>query len=232
MAHLAIVSNPGRRKRRKSGGRKRRTAAQKAATRKMIAANRRRKGARTGRRRARKINPNAGTLMASNPKRRRRSSARKTHRRRRNPAGRGFNLNTFMKGTLMPSAIGAGGAIGLDLLLGFLPIPATLKVGPFRPVVRLAGAVGLGMLSGFIVNKRMSEQITAGAVTVVLYDTLKGFLKPMFPALALSEYEDMMGLGYEGAAQFSPDVGQLTDEVQAGDIGAYVDEMGVYTYEG
>jgi hypothetical protein len=88
------------------------------------------------------------------------------------------------------------------------------------------------MLSGFMVGRKMSEQVTAGAVTVVLYDTIKGFLKPMFPALALAEYEaEMMGLGYQGVAQFSPDVGQITDETQAGDIGAYTDELGVYTYD-
>src|SRR4030042_6898277 len=97
-------------------------------------------------------------LMLINPRKHRRK-ANKTRRYRRNPSGGRFNMTTFSRNTLMPSAIGAAGALGLDILMGFLPLPDNLKMGPMRNVVRVVGAVGLGMLAGMVVKKDTAANI-------------------------------------------------------------------------
>jgi len=226
----AAIFNPGRSRR------KRRMPPRSKSGRFM------KRGGRRSSRRRRRSNPMHAPILP-NRARRRRSGGRKSYRRnilgpRRNP--RRFDFAGFMRGTLTPSLIGAGGAIGLDMILAKLPLPAPIKAGPFRPVVRIAGAIGLGMIGGMVLGRRMGEQLTAGAVTVVLYDTLKGFLKPMFPALGV--YDDMVALGYQGSAVFSPDMGQIPAipaELIEGGVGDYDDtsmgvydpmtEMGVYT---
>lgn len=174
---------------------KRRSAAQQAATRRMIAARKAslrgsRPAASSGkkRRKARRRSNPVTPIRAVNAAPRRRSTKRRKARtsvaaassagrtlrfRRRNPIG---FLDGLVKDTLVPSAIGGAGALGLDVLLAVVPLPETIKTGAMRPVVRVAGAIGLGMLAGMIVAKRTAQQITAGAVTVVLYDTMKALM--------------------------------------------------------
>jgi hypothetical protein len=182
-----------------------RTAAQKRATAKLVALNKARRSGRTSRtsakrrparrttRRVRRSNP-VETIM-SNPRRRRskarRSNPRRTSRaaathagrtlryRRRNPIG---GLGEFVTGQLVPSAIGGGGALLLDVALAVLPIPATMKVGAMAPIVRIAGAVGIGALAGMVTNRKTANQIAAGALTVTMYQIARGFLARALPA--------------------------------------------------
>lgn len=159
-------------------------------------------------------------LYATNPRRR---------RYRRNPIRGGFSVQGFVNETLVPSAIGAAGALGLDVLMNVVPLPETFKTGMMRPVTKLAGAIGLGMIAGMIASRRVAEQVTAGAVTVVLYDVMKGLMMRTMPQLALSEYSDAMN-----ALTVDESVGAVTDEypamgytapaVQVGDesVSAYV----------
>lgn len=209
MATLMLVNPMAKRK-------KRRSAAQRAATKRMLKA---RWGATRNpspkRRRPRRRSPIAA--FAGIPVRR---------RARRGGGGGRFNLQRFATDTMMPSAIGAGGALTLDILMGVLPIPAALKTGALRPIVRIAGAVGIGLLAGMITNKRMAEQIGAGALTVVLYDTLKGFVLAAIPGLPVGENdveyvsaapgEDYPALSYYNPAGVVPDgVGEYEDEMSA-----------------
>lgn len=180
-------------------------------------------------RRTKKRRHNPVATLAANPKRRhRRLSAKRRHnpirarrRRRHNPLSLGkFSVNSFMKQTLMPSAIGAAGALGLDMILSKLPLPDSFKTSTMKPLVRIAGAVAMGMLAGAVTNRRMAEQLTAGAVTVVLYDTLKEFMVANVPAVApalagLGAAYDYDTLGYAGAGS------------NAG-MGEYVSGMGMY----
>lgn len=198
MAELMLI-NPRKRKRR--------TKARKANPKR-----RRRVTAR----RARRRNP---VMPLANVRRRRRYST-VSRKRRRNPIGgrRRFSLRGFTANTLMPSAIGAAGAIGLDVLMGLLPLPAMVKTGPMKPVARIVGAIGIGMLAGMITNRRVGEQVAAGAVTVVMYDTLKGFVRQAMPTLPM----DGLSEDYPSMEYINP--AQLTDE----SLNAYVDgDMGV-----
>lgn len=155
-----------------------------------------------------------------NPRRRRR------FRIRRNPIG--FSIQSFTKDTLIPSAVGAAGALGLDVIMGFLPLPDAVKSGPMRPIVRIAGAIGIGMLAGMVTSRRTAEQVTAGAVTVVLYDLIKGFVQTQFPALRLGETDEYPVLEYMNPAIM---VDETTDAItDESEISAYVpsEEMSAY----
>lgn len=183
---------------------KQRTAAQKAATRKLVALNKSRSGGSKGKRVSRakpasKRQKTAKTYAISTvaaPKRRkaRRShpitsartasdAGRKLRYRRANPIG-------FVGDTVIPAAVGGGGALMVDVLLGVLPLPATLKTGAMAPLVKVAAAVGLGYAAKMVVSRKTAEQLAAGAITVTLYNVAKGLLvkagKGKIPGL--SEY--------------------------------------------
>lgn len=170
MAEVLLV-NPRRRK--KKGG-KRSTSAKKT----------------TAKRTAPAAAPKKTKRKTASPKRR---FFRKKLRLRRNPARRGFNIMDYLKNTLGPAAIGGVSALGVDLAVGFLPLPPNMKTGPLRPIVKGGAAVAIGLVASQLTSRKMAEQITAGALTVVMYDTIKTFVQGKFPALPLSEYYD---LGY------------------------------------
>ncbi len=173
MAQLMLI-NPAKRpskRRRKSG----RTAAQKAATRKMLAANRRNRG---------------GSAAHAAPKRRRRnplaaSSVRRVTRRTRrasNPIGM-----TGILGSITDAAIGAGGALAVDTLFNFLPLPAQYKVGMIGTAAKAATAIALGTVGRKVLG-RTAGKMAAGALTVIAYDAMKAFV----PGAAAT----VAGLGY------------------------------------
>lgn len=150
----------------------------------------------------------------------RRSSPRKrVSRYRRNPARR-FNVQTFMQDTLMPSAVGAVGALGVDMVLGFVPLPANFKTGPLRPVVKGVAAVAIGMIANMVATRKTAEQITAGGLTVVLYDTAKTFVQQQFPALPLGMYETYPEMGYYSPVPIVESERYIENE----GVGAYMDQ--------
>jgi len=171
MSEILLV-NPKSRRRHK----RRRSAAQKAATRKMLAA-------RFGKRTAARAHVNP-------IKRRRRHHVHHAHamhhRRRRyrlNPRGGG--VVGMLTSTLVPAAMGAVGGLGVNILIGFLPLPAMLKTGMMRTVTTILGAVGLGAVVSMVSSRRTGELVAAGAVTVTLYDALKGIVVRTFPQIPL-----------------------------------------------
>ena len=122
--------------------------------------------------------------------------------------------------------MGAGGALGLDLLLANVPLPPAMNTPAVRPVIRIAGAVGIGMVAGMFATRKTAEQVGAGALTVVLYDTIKEFLSRTMPQLRLGEYNTglefvnpALNVGdYDRIPGMSPETAMYPDE-----------EMGVYT---
>jgi len=177
MAELMLV-NP--RKRRKG----RRTAAQKAATRKLIAYNRRKK------------NPSRPVTRRRKVVARRRPAAPVRYKRRykRNPSNRGI-----MNSTVIPAAVAGAGALTLDILWGFVPLPAALKTGVLSHAAKGAGAIGLGYLAGMVTNKRTAGQLASGALTVVFHDIYRELATKFMPNLGMGEYT--AGMGYYSAGQ-------------------------------
>ncbi len=167
----------------------------------------------------------SGELLLVNPKKRktkRRTTRKTTSRRRRNPASRsmsykrnpaGLRMKNIVGEALMPAATAAGGALGLDLLMGFVPLPQTLKTGPAKYVVKSVGAIGMGMLAGMVVKPQTAKMFTTGALTVTMYDAARSLIAAQSPAIAARagwtmngmEYmdEQIDGIGYYGAG-YSP----------------------------
>ena len=234
MSELLLI-NPGRKG--KVRRKKKRSAAQKAATRRMLAARglgrvkRKRKTtlriAPVAKKRKRKSKSIA--RVSARARVRRKHNPIRAHRRRRyspNPMRVG-NLSGFTKHTLMPSVVGAAGALGVDVMLGFLPLPPQFKTGPMRALVKIAGAVGVGMLASNFMKRETAHQIAAGAITVTLYDVMKGYLQQAMPLLPLSEadvmFEEYPNLSYAGAAQTVDDMGQYVSGMSTEDgVGMYV----------
>jgi hypothetical protein len=203
MAELMLV-NPRRRKR-KAGKRRRKMTAKQLL---YFGKGRRRRRHASAARPVRRHRRRSSVIAAP---RRRRSHRRRRHvtRLRRNPIRMGgFSVRRFMNDALIPAGVGAVGALGVDVALGYggAYLPASLQSGLPNTLVRLAGAVGVGWVAGMAAGKKFGEAATAGAITVTLYDLIKGYVKTAMPALPLS------GMGW-----ISPGL-----QVGYGGMGAYV----------
>lgn len=141
---------------------------------------------RTYKRVAAKTNPVA-------PIRRRRHhrvavKARHHRRIRRNPIGLGG-----IGGQLMNAGIGAVGAVAVDTIYNYLPLPATMKVGAVGTASKVALALAVGILGKKLVGNS-AEKMAAGSLTVIAYDLVKSFMPPSLPAPVISPA--VSGLGY------------------------------------
>lgn len=137
------------------------------------------------------VNPRSRRRKATTKRRSvRRAPARRVTRRRRNPIG--SRKNDLMS-QIQNAAVGAGGALAVDIAMSKLPIPANLKAGPALPAVKGAIAVGLGMLVSTVGKKRaLGKQLAEGGLTVALHDVAK----PMLSNMGLAGYDDDDLQGY------------------------------------
>lgn len=159
----------------------------------------------------------------SNPKRRR------SRKFRRNPIG-GFNIKSFANNTLMPAAIGGIGAVGLDVILAMLPLPAAVKTGPMKPIAKIAGAVGIGMIASMVAGRKFGEQVTAGAVTVTLYEIIKELVQKAMPTLPLTlkEYDDDLSYIQSGQVLQDNGVSAYISDDTISEYDTNYDEMSAY----
>lgn len=130
------------------------------------------------------------TTARRNPTRRRRSVARRAApaRRRRRSVRRNPKLSfkSVTRDALIPAGVGAIGALGLDIVMGAVPIPAQFKTGPLGSAVKIVGAIVLGKLAGKMLGSKRGEQATVGAVTILAYGAVKNMLSTYAPGLPLS----------------------------------------------
>jgi hypothetical protein len=161
-----ILINP--RKRKRSRSRRRRSNPK----RRMPAALRRYWASKRGRRlsnpRRRRRNPMVHAYKRRRPRFRMRNPRRRSLRRLRNPRGDG------LMSTLTAGAIGAGGALLLNVVYGYVNpyLPASLQTGLVQTGVLAVGAVGLGYLVGRFVSKDIGDDVAFGGLSVVLYNAL------------------------------------------------------------
>lgn len=170
-----ILANPRRRKRRRNPRRRKMSALQ----RKYFGGGRRKRHRNPRHRRA---------LTVHNFSSHHRKAARYRRSRRRNPSLRG--VTGALMPTLKAGAVGAVGAIGLDLLWGYGAsyLPVSIAGSPIAQYgVKLLGALGVGILGGKVLRGR-GRDLAVGATTVVLHDAFKAQLKASFPTLQLGEY--------------------------------------------
>jgi hypothetical protein len=136
----------------------------------------------------------------------------------------------------MEAGTGAVGALGLDVIQGYLPIPENLKVGIVGTGVKALLAIGMGVVASNIrmVRGRTANQMVNGALTVVLHDELKKQVAIFAPGLQLGEYMND-GLGYYGsgypAGVMEPGyggMGSYLPELSTDEMGMEQEGLGMY----
>jgi hypothetical protein len=141
----------------------------------------------------------------TNPVRRHRRTHRVRRMRfRRNPIGTGLSLRTM----LIP-AVGIGiGAVGSEVVMGYLPLPASLKTGVMRHVTKGVVSVAAGIvLARFLKMKRLGEAFALGGIAIAAHDAVKEFIVARAPNVQFGDYgmympsRRMGGFGYVNPAR-------------------------------
>lgn len=147
------------------------------------------------------------------PKRRRAARVAAPKRRRsfkRNPSGRSL-VGVMGLGKMILPAMGVGGgAVGSEILMGYLPIPAAWKTGVMRHVTK--GAVGIAAgwgLAHFLKQKKLGFYVMAGAVVIATHDAIKEFIAAKMPSLETAAFGQYItplpsqfgGMGYVNPAR-------------------------------
>lgn len=170
MAELLLI-NP-----RKRGGRKAKKAKRKTRSRRRNPVS------------MRAVTRRASTPVAKkNPRRRRRRTVLSVRRRRRNPSFRVGGIFSGLVPMLKNAAIGAAGAVGVDLAMGQVNkyLPDAVKVVPGKvgagDAVKAVITVALGKLLSRP-TRGMSVTAAQGALTVQAHGIVKQFLPPTITA--------------------------------------------------
>lgn len=130
----------------------------------------------------------------ASPVRRKRPAARVV-RRRRNPAARRLTMQGIINKQLTPAMIAGGGALALDMAWGFMPLPINIKTGPMRYLAKGAGAIGMGVLLSNMIRKDTAEQMSIGALTVIMHDAMREVAQNTMPNIPLGYYNAGMPVG-------------------------------------
>ena len=221
-----------------------RTAKQKAATRKLIAFNKRR--------RAPKGRASAPSTRRRSPPKSRAKPRRKTAvRRRRNqvstplPAkrrayartatiaaprrrqrvrarGNPVTLAKALPDIVMPSLVGAGGAVGMDIAWGYLAaipaVPEVLKTGWGRIGAKAITSIAIAAMMGQVKMLRdFAQPFAIGAVTVLAYETMRTFMAQRAPNVAM----DGMGMYVDGLGYYSAGINAGGPANNNNNMGAY-----------
>lgn len=128
-------------------------------------------------------------------------------RRRRRAGGRALG-GALNFGKMLLPAIGIGaGAVGAEIIMGYLPIPSNFKTGVLRHVTKGAVAITAGMLVGKVLKqKRLGDFIALGGVVIAAHDALKEVITARMPSVPFGEYLPRStysagALGYYSPAQ-------------------------------
>lgn len=192
MPELFIVNPSSRRKRRKSGGRartasgqfKRNPSKRKAAP---MASPVRRRKRRVARRRTFARNP--VSAMRRNPVRRRRRATRIARRSyRRNPIRLGGKGGINIASMIMPGILVGAGAVGAEMLMGYLPLPPMLTTGPARYITKGVISVAAGALIAKFINKKAGEAFATGGIAIAAHDAIKASITNFMPGAKFGQY--------------------------------------------
>lgn len=137
-------------------------------------------------------------MMMVNPKKRRKTPAKRkagksvAKRRRRNPIRTAGAINQIQN-----AAVGAAGALGVDVVMAKMPLPIAMTATPaMRAATQGVVSLALGMLVANFGKKRvLGRQIAEGGLTVALHGVGKGLIGPQLGLSAyggnLLAYQDM-----------------------------------------
>lgn len=131
----------------------------------------------------RALSPTNAARSMANPRKKRKFG------RRRNPSPRA-GLAGMMKNSVLPAVTAAGGALGLDIVWGMLPLPEQVKAGPMRHIAKAAGALAIGFVAGNIVKRETANLMTLGMLTTITHSAMREAVTRFAPQLALGMVND------------------------------------------
>lgn len=142
---------------------------------------------KSSKRRSRRRNPSTAiTRRKSNP------APRRASRRKRNPirALSGGAVDKIMQRQIKPAFVQASGAIGLDVLFGYVGsmLPPVLTAGAMRHVTKAVGAIALSVVAGNFVKNETANELAKGGLTVALYEAGREVVASTLPAVPLGFY--------------------------------------------
>lgn len=146
-------------------------------------------------------------VYLANPIRRRRRRRMSVRRYRRNPSARrlGGAAVTFSRMLLPAAGIGLG-AVGSEIIMGYLPIPAQFKTGVARHFTKGAVGVTAGLVLGKLFRmRRLGNYFALGAVAIAVHDAVKELIANRMPSvhMGMGMYRRPIhgSLGYSSPAQ-------------------------------
>ncbi len=153
--------------------------------------------------------------MRTNPSPRKRAASRRavaTHHRRRRRSQ--FRRNpqgpvSMFKSLIAPAAWGTGGAIGTDIIAGYLPIAATYKTGAMGWGLKTGIAVLLGWIASFGVRPAHAAFLASGGIIKSTADFTETLIHEHMPTIPLGEYQPAFPAAYEAPALSAGMVGGL-----------------------
>lgn len=210
MANELLLINPRRRKRRTTRRRRRRNPNARASITQTAA--------RRGLTRRANPNGNAGRRPVARRAARRRAARRQHRYYYGNPAR--MTMQRVINDVVIPAAQAGAGALALDVLWGYVPVPVEWKTGNLRHVVKGGGAIVIGMLAQQVLGARIGKNIALGALTVTFHAAMRDMVAQFAPQIPLGYVGAGTGAGqYGGPATYNYPAGGTT---QADALGVYV----------
>lgn len=129
-------------------------------------------------------------------------------------------------GKMFLPAAGIGlGAVGSEIIMGYLPIPAQWKTGVMRHVTKGVVGVSAGLLLGKVLRqKRLGNYLALGAVVIAVHDAAKELIAARAPGVHMGMYtrvprSQFGGMGFVNPAQIG--MGEYTEVPTSSFAGAH-----------
>lgn len=147
------------------------------------------------------------------------------HRKHRRRGSKSHSRGAFSRplSLVAPAVTGAAGALAVNAIVNYAPLPDTLKGGNMLYLTRAGLAILIGMFGGRIpVIGRFAHQAALGALIVTAADFGK--------LLALQQGVNLSGLGYIGPARIISGPGRASgvgrfvprNSMSAPGVGAFI----------
>jgi hypothetical protein len=110
-----------------------------------------------------------------------------------------MTMRTVINQAVIPAAQSAGGAIALDFVWGFVPLPDNIKQGPMRHVAKGLGAIVIGRIAGQVLGRKVGDNMAMGALTVTFHQAFREMITQFAPGVAsnLAYYSAGADAGYD-----------------------------------
>lgn len=98
---------------------------------------------------------------------------------------------------ILDGALGAGGGLALDIIMGYIPLPSTVTSGVMYSGIKVALGLGLGIgLDAMGADHESVVRISRGAVITSLHELARVFVADYAPQVKLGYVQPGDGMGY------------------------------------